>query len=127
VLRVDSDSGALRPLGSPVSIPSRPIHLTTGISGTHLLVAYNNPSQVTVHQIAADGSIGSQLDEPKELDTGVYAHQVRVDTTSRMVILVTRGDGPVGDKPEDPGALKIFQLQRRHADKSCFYRPWKRH
>ena len=25
-----------------------------------------------------------------------------------MVILVTRGNGPSGTKPEDPGALKIF-------------------
>jgi 6-phosphogluconolactonase len=110
-LRIDPSSGALQPLGRPVSIPSRPIHVTTDISGAHLLTAYNNPSGVTVHQIAVDGSIGSQIGEPKELDTGVYAHQVRVDLTNRMVILVTRGNGPAGDKPEDPGALKIFHYR----------------
>jgi 6-phosphogluconolactonase len=107
-LSIDPVSGTLQPLGSPVYISSRPIHITTDIPGAHVLVAYNNPSGVTVHQIATDGSIGSQVDEPQGLDTGIYAHQVRVDPTNRMVIVVTRGNGPSGGKPEDPGALKIF-------------------
>src|SRR5262249_7911387 len=32
----------------------------------------------------------------------------RVDPSDKMVILVTRGNGPAGGKAEDPGALKIF-------------------
>src|SRR3989442_7984132 len=49
--------------------------------------------------------------EPAALDAGIYAHQVRVDPSNRMVILVTRGNGPTRDKPEDPGALKIFNYK----------------
>ena len=106
--RIDATSGALHPHGRPVSLPSRPVHLSTDISGAHVLVAHNDPSAVTVYRTAPDGSIAEQVKEPPVLDTGIYAHQVRVDPSNRLVILVTRGNGPTRDKPEDPGALKIF-------------------
>jgi 6-phosphogluconolactonase len=106
--RVDSSSGALQPLGEPEPLPSRPIHVTVDISGTHVLTAHNDPSGLTVHRINPDGTIGSLVQEPAELDVGVYAHQVRVDPSNKTVILVTRGNGPTAHKPEDPGALRIF-------------------
>ncbi|HXP88593.1 MAG TPA: beta-propeller fold lactonase family protein [Bryobacteraceae bacterium] len=109
--RIDGTSGALLPQGNPVPLPARPIHLSTDIPGTHLLVAYNEPSGLTVHQIGADGSIGSLIKQPASLSTGIYAHQVRVDPSNKMVILVTRGNGPTANKPEDPGALKVFGYQ----------------
>src|SRR5205085_1340868 len=107
-LRVDRISGALDLLGAPVSLATRPVHVTVDVSGSNLLVAYNHPSGLTVHRLRPDGTIGSQVNQPAALDTGVYAHQVRVDPSNRMVILVTRGNGPAGNQPEDPGALKIF-------------------
>jgi 6-phosphogluconolactonase (cycloisomerase 2 family) len=61
-----------------------------------------------VHRIAADGTLGAAVPQPAGLDFGVYAHQVRVDPSNRIVILVTRGNGPTATKPEDPGALKVF-------------------
>lgn len=106
--RIDPQSGALQEIGKAVAIPSRPIHLTTDISGTHVLVAYNDPSSVTVHKLNGDGTIGDLVKQPSALDTGIYAHQVRVAPANNMVILVTRGNGPTKDKPEDPGALKVF-------------------
>jgi 6-phosphogluconolactonase (cycloisomerase 2 family) len=109
--RIDPVSGALHPHGQPAVLPSRPIHVTTDISGTHLLIAYNAPSAVTVHRIDPDGTIGLQIQQPAPLDVGIYAHQLRVDPSNKMVILVTRGNGPSGTKPEDPGALKIFSYR----------------
>lgn len=109
--RIDSASGSLDPLGSPVSLAARPIHLSTDIPGTHVLIAYNDPSGLTVHRLGADGRIGSQVEQPAPLDAGIYAHQVRVDPSNKMVILVTRGNGPAGGKPEDPGALKVLSYQ----------------
>jgi 6-phosphogluconolactonase len=109
--RIDPSSGALAPYGQPASLPSRPIHVTTDIPGTHALVAYNDPSGVTVHQIEPDGTIGSQVKQPQPLDVGIYGHQVRVDPSNEMVILATRGNGPTPNKPEDPGALKIFSYK----------------
>jgi 6-phosphogluconolactonase (cycloisomerase 2 family) len=61
-----------------------------------------------VHRIAADGTLGAPVPQAADLDFGVYAHQVRVDPSNRMVIVVTRGNGPTAKKPEDPGALKVF-------------------
>ena len=109
--RIDSATGLLYPLGPPVTLAARPIHLSTDIPGTHLLIAYNDPSGVTVHNITPDGHIGLQVKQQAKLDTGIYAHQVRVDPSNDTVILVTRGNGPAGNKPEDPGALKIMSYK----------------
>jgi 6-phosphogluconolactonase len=109
--RIDPASGALLPHGQPASLPSRPIHVTTDIPGTHVLAAYNNPSGVTVHRIEPDGTIGSQVKQPAALDVGIYGHQVRVDPSNEMVILMTRGNGPTPTKLEDPGALKLFSYK----------------
>ena len=140
VFRIDSGTGALSPDGEPLSLRARPIHVSTDIPGTHVLVAYNDPSGVTVHRIETDGTIGAEVKQPAPLDTGIYAHQVRVAPSNRMVILVTRGNGPAAGKPEDPGALKVmsyregvltsrssvapgggFNFQPRHLD---FAGPW---
>ena len=106
--RIDPASGALTPYGKPATLPSRPIHVTTDIPGTHVLTAYNDPSGLTVHRINPDGTIGSLVEQASALDVGIYGHQVRVDPSDKMVILVTRGNGPTATKSEDPGALKVF-------------------
>jgi 6-phosphogluconolactonase len=105
---IDPASGGLHLLGQPAPLPSRPIHVTVDISGTHVLAAQNDPSGVTVYRINADGTLGSLVEQPARLDVGIYAHQVRVDPSNKMVILVTRGNGPAGNKPEDPGAIKVL-------------------
>jgi 6-phosphogluconolactonase (cycloisomerase 2 family) len=109
--RIDPASGNLIPHGQPASLPSRPIYVTTDIPGTHILAAYNDPSGITVHRIEPDGTIGSQVKQSPGLDVGIYGHQVRVDPSNDMVILVTRGNGPTATKPEDPGALKLFDYK----------------
>jgi 6-phosphogluconolactonase len=106
--RMDPASGALVLHGAPAALPSRPIHVTTDIPGTHVLAAYNDPSGLTVHRIESDGTIGTQVKPAVPLDVGIYGHQVRVDPSNKMVILVTRGNGPTAATREDPGALKIF-------------------
>jgi 6-phosphogluconolactonase (cycloisomerase 2 family) len=109
--RIDSDSGALLPHGQPAALPSRPIHVTTDIPGTHVLAAYNEPSGVTVHRIEPDGTLGPLVKQTQPLDVGIYGHQIRVDPSNEMAILVTRGNGPTPAKPEDPGALKLFNYK----------------
>ncbi len=106
--RIDPQSGVLHSIGPTVSLASRPIHLSVDLSGTHLLVAYNDPSGVTVHRVNADGTLGAPVSQPNALDTGIYAHQIRVDPSNKTAILVTRGNGPTKDKPEDCGAIKVF-------------------
>jgi 6-phosphogluconolactonase len=106
--RVDPRSGALQLIGQPVSLASRPIHVSVDISGTNVLIAYNDPSGVTVHHLNSDGTIGALVNQPSTLDTGIYAHQIRVAASNKTAILVTRGNGPTKDKPEDRGAVKVF-------------------
>ncbi len=107
-LAIDPESGALRPHGAAAALPSRPIHCSVDRSGAYLLIAYNDPSHVTVHRLNADGSIGEPVAQPQKLDTGIYAHQVLAAPSNRTVLLVTRGNDAQPDKPEDPGAIKTF-------------------
>jgi 6-phosphogluconolactonase (cycloisomerase 2 family) len=106
--RVDSATGALTTHGPPAALPSRPVHVTVDVPGTHVLSAHNDPSGLTVHRIAPDGTLGAELAQRAGLDFGIFGHQVRVDPSNRGVVLVTRGNGPTRERPEDPGALKVF-------------------
>ena len=106
--RIDPSSGVLQPHGQPISLAARSVFMNVDIPGNHIVVAYNEPSGATVHRIAADGTLGATEPQAADLDFGVYAHQVRVDPSNRMVIVITRGNGPTATKPEDPGALKVF-------------------
>ena len=105
--RVDA-SGALESHGRPVLLKARPIQLSVDSAAKHVLVAYSVPSGVTVHKLEPDGTIGAEVPPSGRLDQGTYAHHVQADPAGRFVALVTRGNGPQPDKPEDPGALKIF-------------------
>jgi 6-phosphogluconolactonase len=104
-------SGELTPHGQPIPLPTRPIHMTTDIPSEHVLVAFSNPSGLNVYRIVyriADGTAGAEVAQPEPIDPGVYAHQVRVRPDNRRVILVARGHDAAGGKPEEPGALKVF-------------------
>jgi 6-phosphogluconolactonase (cycloisomerase 2 family) len=107
-LAIDPASGALSRLGTPIPLPTRPIHMTTDIGSEHILVAFSNPSGLSVYRVNADGSPGSEVEQPEPIDPGIYGHQVRVSPDNRKVILVTRGHDAAADKPEEPGALKVF-------------------
>lgn len=109
--RVDLASGALRPHGEPVPLRHRPIHMTTDMPSEHALIAYSNPSNLTLHRINRDGTVGEEVKQPGLLDAGIYAHQIRVAPSNTMAILVTRGHDAARGKPEDPGALKVFKYR----------------
>jgi 6-phosphogluconolactonase len=107
VFRIDPTSEALLTSGQPVPLPSRPIYVSIDHSAQHALVAYTNPSGVTVHQIAPDGITGPALAQAP-LEFGIYGHQILVDPTNTMAILVARGNVPTASRTEDPGALEVF-------------------
>jgi 6-phosphogluconolactonase len=105
---VDS-AGALQPVGMAVRLRHRPIYITVDQRGEYLLAAFNAPSGVAVHRLNGDGSIGDEVRQEATLDTGVYAHQIRMMPSGRAVLLPARGNqGVPGRREEDPGALKIF-------------------
>jgi 6-phosphogluconolactonase len=107
-LRRDGGTGALSMHGAPVALPSRPVHMTVDGTGTHALIAYNRPSSLTVHRIERDGTVGALVQQRAALDTGIYAHQVRVALSNKAVIVVARGNVAKESIPEDPGSLKMF-------------------
>src|SRR5215203_5428740 len=49
--RIDPATGALSPHGSAIEIRHRPVHLAVDADATHVLVAYNNPSGLSVHNL----------------------------------------------------------------------------
>ncbi|HZC55759.1 MAG TPA: beta-propeller fold lactonase family protein [Xanthobacteraceae bacterium] len=110
-LLVDPASGELKLHGAPALLPSRPIHTTVDATGEYLLTAFNIPSNITVHRLNADGTIGVLVQQTEKLDTGIFAHQVRMTPSNRAAILVTRGNHPDGGEPEDPGAIKTFSFK----------------
>jgi 6-phosphogluconolactonase len=109
-LLIDPASGALRLHGEPASLPSRPIHTSVDRAGEYLLTAYNAPSNVNVHRLNTDGTVGAPVVQPEKLDCGIYAHQVLATPSNRSVMLVTRGNDAAPNKPEDPGAIKTFSF-----------------
>jgi 6-phosphogluconolactonase len=106
--RVDPASGALEPHGEPQMLPSRPIHTSVDRAGEYLLTAYNNPSNVTVHRIKGDGTLGDQVSQPGKVDAGIYGHQVLTTPGNQTALFVARGNNAAAGRPEDPGALKVY-------------------
>jgi len=107
---IDPASGALTPHGAPITLPTRPIHISTDIPSENILVAFNNPSAVRIYRVNKDFTPGEEVKQP-EIDAGIYAHQVRVTPDNRLAILVTRGNEGTPAKAEDPGALKVFDYK----------------
>jgi len=109
--RVDPASGALQPHGAPIPLRQRPINNTTDMPSEYLLIAYSEPSGLSVHRVNRDGAVGDEVKQPAPLDAGIYAHQIRVAPSNAVAILVTRGNDAKTGKPEDPGALKVFKYR----------------
>lgn len=106
-MRVHAD-GSLALLGEGQPLPSRPIHHCMDRSGNFALTAFNNPSHITVHRMNSDGSVGTLVEQQSAIDVGIYAHQVVVAPSNRMVIFPARGNDGKPGKAEDPGAIKVF-------------------
>jgi 6-phosphogluconolactonase len=110
-VRIDPGSGALSLHGQPIGLPTRPIHMATDIPSDHVLIAFNNPSAIRVYRINADFTPGAEVAQPNPIDPGIFAHQVRATPDNKQVILVTRGHDPAGPKPEEPGALMLWDFE----------------
>jgi len=110
-LSIDPATGALWPHGAPIDLPTRPIHMTTDIPSEHILVAFSNPSGLRVYRINPDGTPGREVMQTEEIHPGIYAHQVRVRTDNRKVVLVARGHDAAHGNDEEPGALLVFDYQ----------------
>lgn len=105
--KIDPTTGALNQIGDPMRLPVRPIHITLDNESQHILVAFNNPSSLRVYRINEAFTPGEEVRQGA-MDAGIYAHQVRVTPDGRHLVLVTRGNEGTPQRPEDPGALMVF-------------------
>jgi 6-phosphogluconolactonase len=105
-------TGELTPHGDVVALQWRPIHSSVDMAGEYVLVAYNFPAGLSVHKIKGDGTIGDAVNQPDDLEKGIYFHQVRATPDNKTVLVVARGNNPEGDKPEDPGSLHVFGFSK---------------
>jgi len=103
--------GGLSGHGAPIRLRQRPIHLSVDNAGQHVLVAYNFPSNVSVHKIKADGGIGEEVKQPDNLEKGIYFHQIRATPGDKSILIVARGNNAEGSKPEDPGSLHVYAFK----------------
>jgi len=111
-LRIDGATGAMATLGEPVRLPHRPIHVSLDVPGEHALIAYPDPSGLSVHRILPDGSLGERVEQPAVRDCGSYAHQIRVLPSNRKVVVVARGHDAHAGHAEVPGSLQVFDYDR---------------
>ena len=103
--------GELSRHGDLIKLRQRPVHASVDHAGEHVLVAYNFPSNVSVHKIKGDGSIGDEVKQSDELEKGIYFHQIRATPADKTVLIVARGNNPQGNKPEDPGSLHVYDFK----------------
>lgn len=110
-MSVQSD-GSLTPLGPPVEMKQRAVHMCIDPSGEFSLNAHNFPaSNVTVHRLGDDGSVGDAIPQQQGLDFGIYPHQVMVFPSGRTVLIADRGNKAQGEKAEEPGALRTYGFE----------------
>lgn len=107
---IDRTTGALSQIGNSMRLPFRPIHMTLDNESQHILVAFNSPSSLRVYRISRDFTPGEEVSQ-ESMDAGIYAHQVRITPDGRHVVLVTRGNEGTPQRPEDPGALMVFDYK----------------
>ncbi len=108
--RIDPVSGALSQHGTPIPLPTRPIHMATDIPSEHVLVAFNNPPAVRIYKINPDATPGAEVPQSPSINPGIFPHQVLATPDNKQVILVARGFDATATKPEDPGALHVFDF-----------------
>ena len=109
-LKIGTD-GVLSQHGTPIPLPTRPIHMATDIDSKFVLVAFNNPGAIRVYRINADNTPGEEVKQSSSIDPGIFPHQVRATLDNRQIILVARGHDAESGKPEEPGSLKVFDFK----------------
>lgn len=103
--------GCLTLHGTPTALPKRAVHMCVDPTGRFIINAHNyQGGAITVHTIEPDGFVGSLIPQELGADFGIYPHQVMVFPSGKQLLIVDRGNKRQADKPEDPGALRLFRF-----------------
>lgn len=101
-------NGQLEAYGDAIKLGNRPLHCSLDIAEKNLLVAYNDPAELTIHRVLPDGKIGEQVQQKVPLDFGITPHQVRVTPHDNIIVFPTRGHHPFRGSKESPGSVRLF-------------------
>ena len=123
VWAADPTTRMLKPHGKPAELRSRPVHMCLDPEGKYVFVGYHYPSGISVHRIAADGTLGAEISQSPKLDTGIYPHHVRAAPSGRQVLLLARGNNPTEKSPEEPGSLKLYDFSDGQLSLKCSVAP----
>jgi 6-phosphogluconolactonase (cycloisomerase 2 family) len=108
-LQVSAD-GTLSFHGEPQALRQRPLHVSVDRVGGYALVCYNAPAHLSIHRIGPDGALQGLIEQPPDLDLGIFPHQILALPSNRAVSLVTRGNPARASRPAQPGAIKLFHF-----------------
>lgn len=108
--RIGAD-GTLEALGEPVALRKRAVHMCVDANGRFAINAHNfGKGDLSVHRLDTDGRVLDEIPQDADADFGIYPHQVMVFPSGRTVLIVDRGNHAQANRPEDPGALRAFDL-----------------
>ena len=82
--------------------------MTTDIPSEYILVAFSNPSGLTVYRVNPDGTPAPRSTQRDRSIPASTPTRCGSASTTGQVILVARGHDAAGGKPEEPGALQVF-------------------
>lgn len=103
--------GSLKALGEAVRLRKRAVHMCVDANGRFAINAHNFlKGDLSVHPLAQDGSVQGEIAQDAAGDFGAYPHQVMVFPSGRTALVVDRGNHAQAGKPEDPGALRAYDL-----------------
>ncbi len=104
--------GNLTFMGEPVSLPSRPIHLTVDHSGLFVLTAYSAEPGLTVHALLPDGQIGAEVPPADGFEAGPNPHEILVMPGNTRAILMARGKKGATPAASKPGELNFIGFNK---------------
>ena len=98
-------------LAKRFALPARPIHMSLDKESQPCSRGFSDsPSSLKVYRINKDFSPGEEVSQGA-MDAGIYAHQILTTPDGKHVVMVTRGNEGTPKKPEDPGALMVFDYK----------------
>ena len=102
--------GRLARTGPIVKLTHRPIFITLDAAEQHVLIAYNDPPDITVHRLEPNGDIGEQVAQ-SDLQLGPTVHQVRVTPPGNLVVAPACAHHETG---VDAGFISVLSYSAGH-------------
>jgi len=100
-------SNTLTQIGKTISLPYRPVHISLDRTEVQVLVAYNAPPSLTLHDISQDGSLTEAFKMPN-LTMRKYPHQVKTSPKNDLITICATGQEMIMDSTNFKGAIHVF-------------------